>query len=70
MRRIFKTLFFMTALLPLGTLAKISVTNPIIFATQQAGIFMVSKARFPIQRLLISIGLLEFLRSRCLILYM
>ena len=37
MRRIFKTLFFMTALLPLGTLAKISVTNPIIFATQQAG---------------------------------
>ena len=37
MRRIFKTLFFMTALLPLGSLAKISVTNPIIFATQQAG---------------------------------
>ena len=37
MRRIFKTLFFMTALLPLGTLAKISVANPIIFATQQAG---------------------------------
>ena len=37
MRRIFKTLFFMTALLPLGALAKISVTNPIIFATQQAG---------------------------------
>ena len=37
MRRIFKTLFFMTALLPLGTLAKINVINPIIFATQQAG---------------------------------
>ena len=32
--------------------------------------FMVSKARFLIQRSQISIGLLEFLRSRCLILYM
>ena len=37
MQRIYKTVFFMTALLPLGSLAKISVTNPIIFATQQAG---------------------------------
>ena len=37
MQRIYKTLFFMTALLPLGALAKVTVTNPIIFATQQAG---------------------------------
>ena len=37
MQRIYKTLFFMTALLPLGALAKVIVTNPIIFATQQAG---------------------------------
>ena len=37
MQRIYKTLFFMTALLPLSALAKVTVTNPIIFATQQAG---------------------------------
>ena len=37
MQRIYKTVFFMTALLPLGALAKVTVTNPIIFATQQAG---------------------------------
>ena len=37
MQRIYKTLFFMTALLPLGALTKVTVTNPIIFATQQAG---------------------------------
>ena len=37
MQRIYKTVFFMTALLPLSALAKVTVTNPIIFATQQAG---------------------------------
>ena len=37
MHRIYKTLFFMTALLPLSAMAKVTVTNPIIFATQQAG---------------------------------
>ena len=37
MQRIYKTLFFMTALLPLSALANVTVTNPIIFATQQAG---------------------------------
>ena len=37
MQRIYKTLFFMTALLPLSALAKVTVTNPIIFATHQAG---------------------------------
>ena len=37
MQHIYKTVFFMTALLPLGALAKVTVTNPIIFATQQAG---------------------------------
>lgn len=37
MQRIYKTVFFMIALLPLSALAKVTVTNPIIFATQQAG---------------------------------
>ena len=37
MQRIYKTVFFMTALLPLSALANVTVTNPIIFATQQAG---------------------------------
>jgi len=37
MQRICKTLFFMTALLPFGVMAKVSVTNPTIIATQQAG---------------------------------
>jgi len=37
MQRIYKTLFFMTALLPFGVMAKVSVTNPTIIATQQAG---------------------------------